>query len=540
MFQYDRRQRPRTRVTRFLRSVRIGVAAALLAAAPGCAGSSGTAGPDPNTAPRTGGNITLLVPGESRGPNPYMANLATLGDGSRLSALYDVLVWTDPATGTVRPQMAESLLPDSQALVWTLKLKDGIKFTDGLALDAAAVKKAWEKFLDPKVQSTATATVRQLGLTVVDRLTLSIKLPSPNANFDRAVADILNYVPSPRTLESEAALAASRTSPVGAGPYRLREWVPNSHMVLERNPDYWQPGQPYLDTVTIRVSEDAAKAAEEVDDGDADLVVTSDALAAVQAGKRGLSVTDVPLNGGQMVVFNTRAKSPLADSRLRRAISLSLSTEEMDRLHFGGEGRPAKGIFDSSTRLANGQLGMPENNPGEAAALFAQATEGGRKPLALMFMVPDIPLPVKTARYVKERVEAVSQGAVTIDVRPMPIPEFSKRVLIDTDFDLAGYVLFAEDPEPALFQFLHSKSGLSNLAGYQNPKVDAALEAARLSPDRVVRSAAYTRLQVELSNNSPFFVYQESAVTVITDGNLAGVQVFNFGHILWDRIGLRR
>lgn len=152
MFQYDRRQRPRTRVTRFLRSVRIGVAAAVLAAAPGGADSSGTAGPDPNAVPRTGGNVTLLVPGETRGPNPYTANLTTLGDGSRLAALYDVLVWTDSTTGTVRPQMAESLLPDGQALVWTLKLKDGIRFTDGVALDAAAVKNAWEKFLDPKVR----------------------------------------------------------------------------------------------------------------------------------------------------------------------------------------------------------------------------------------------------------------------------------------------------------------------------------------------------------------------------------------------------
>lgn len=539
MFTHIRKQRPGTRA-RLLRSIRVGVAAAVAAASVACAAPSGGSVADANATPRAGGDVTLLVPGESRGLNPYAANLTALGDGSKLSALYDVLVWSDPATGTVRPQMAESLLPDRQALVWTLKLRDGIRFTDGAQLDADTVRKAWEKYLDPKVASTATTTVRQLALTVVDKLTLSIRLPSPNANFDRAVADTLNYIPSPRTLESDRALEASRTAPVGAGPYKLREWVQNSHLVLERNPDYWKPGQPYLDTITIRISKDMSTAPQDIDEGDADLVVTPDVLAAAQGRDRGQAVTEVPLNGGQMFVFNTRAARAPADRQLRRAISLSLSTDDMDKLYLEGAGRPAKGVFESSSPLANIQLGMPENDPNEAAVLFAKATENGRKPLRLTSVTPEIPLAVQMTQYLKEHVEAVSKGTVTVDVQTVPIPEYSKRVLIDTDFDIATYVLWAEDPEPALFQFLHSKSGLSNLTGYQNPRVDAALEAARLSTDRVARTDAYTRIQVELSNDSPFFVYQESLAVAVADRNLTGVQLFNFGHILWDRIGFRR
>ncbi|UGQ11555.1 ABC transporter substrate-binding protein [Yinghuangia sp. ASG 101] len=481
----------------------------------------------------------MQVLGDARGLNPYTASTLPQGDGSKLSALYDVLVWSDPATGTVRPQLAESLLPDREASVWTLSLRDGITFTDGAALDAEAVKKAWEKHLDKKLQSAAASTVEPLTLTVVDRLRLSIRLPSPNANFDRTVARLLNYVPSPRTLASDTALAASNTAPVGAGPFKLREWVPGDHMTFERNPDYWQHGKPYLDTVTMRISKDTSKDVQAIDDGDADLALTVDPVQFELAKDRGLAVADIGLSGGLSIAFNTRPNRPLADPALRRAIALSLDTEDIDRVFYAGKGRPAKGIFESTSPLGNIQLSLPQNDPAQAAALFAQAMDNGRKPITTTYAVPNTPRSVQMARYFKDKIETASSRMLTVDIVAVNLPDVFQRVQVDTDFDLTTSALAADDPEPTLYQFLHSKSGVPNMTGYQNPKVDAALDAARLSTDRTTRSEAYTRMQVELITDMPLFVYQESFAATIASPRLTGVQLFGDGHILWDRIGMR-
>ncbi|UGQ12363.1 ABC transporter substrate-binding protein [Yinghuangia sp. ASG 101] len=536
MLSHHQRRRTPGRV---LRAVRFGITAALIAVTAACADSSGGGTPSANATPRTGGDITMLVLGDARGLNPYTASTSPQGDGSKLSALYDVLLWSDPATGTVRPQMAESMVADRDSLVWTLTLRADIRFSDGAPLDAQAVKTAWERHLDPKVQSAAAATVKQLTLTVLDERRLSVKLPSPNANFDRMVVRLLNFVPSPRTLASDEALAASNTAPVGAGPYKLREWVPGDHMTFERNPDYWQRGKPHLDTVTMRISTDTSKDVQAIDDGEADLALTVDPVTEADAKDKGLGTSEIALSGGLSVAFNTRDKRPLANPDLRRAIALSLDTKDIDQVFYQGKGRPAKGIFESSSPLGNIQLSLPQNDPNQAAALYAQATDNGRKPVKLTYSVPNTPRSVQLAQYFKGRIDAASKGAVTVDLAVIDLHVYPKRVQVDADFDITTSAIAADDPEPTLYQYLHSKAGPPNLTGYQNAQVDAALEAARLSTDRTVRSEAYTRVQVELIKDIPFFVFQEQIAAIIASPKLTGMQLYGDGHILWDRIGLR-
>ncbi len=543
VFRFGRR-RKRGRVPRPIPRLpfRVGALAIGMALLAACGGATGGGAPDPNGTPRQGGSATVLLPGDSRGLDPYTANSNNLADGSRLTALYDVLLWSDPSTGTIRPQMAESMLADPETRVWTLTLRDGIAFTDGAWLDAAAVKRAWEKHLDPKLQSRAFAVVKPLKLTVVDRLRLKIELPSPNANFDRTVAHSLNFIPSPRTLESEQAFAASAKAPVGAGPFALREWVPNSHMTFDRNPTYWQKEKPHLDSVTFRIDPNTENAVKIIDSGDADLTLNTNPLSLADARRRGLGTGEIQLNGGTMFIFNTRTdpKVPLADPDLRRAIVYSLSTAEMNKRFFDGKGTPASGLFHSASSLANPQLSMPENEPATAAALFAKVTDNGRNPVTLRFLIPDSVSSTAMGQYVKEQVESVSKGAVSVELQPEVIAEYIKRTYGRPDFDIATFQVSAPDPEPAIYDFLHSASGPSNVTGYRNPAVDAALQNARLAVDRTLRTEAYTRVQMQLISDVPFFVFQENIVSSVANRRLTGVQLINDGLFLFDRLGVRR
>lgn len=545
MYQHDRRRRSRRTLGR---PIRIGCMAAVFALVAACSQSSTGTSPDPNGTPRVGGNMEMLLPGDARGLDPYSASANNVSDGSRLSALYDVLVWSDPSTGTVRPQMAESLVAEKDPSIWTLTLRPGITFTDGVDLDAEAVKLAWEAHLRPSLRSLGGTAIRGVKLSVQDKLRLRIELPTPNANFDRMVSRMLNFIPSPKTLVNDETVAASSKAPVGAGPFKMREWVPKAHMTFDRNPNYWQKGRPYLDSVTFKVNQDTPSGARLVDEGAAELTVSTDAVLIGDARKRGLGVGEIPLNGGLMVAFNVRPaaadkKAParaLNNADLRRALVLSLSTTDIDQRFYQSAGAPAKGIFDSSSPLANIQLASPENEPAEATRLFMKETQNGAKPIELSFVVPDSPKARMIAEFIKGRVEQLSNGSVKLNIAALDIPTFIKTTSLEQNFDIATFQLWADDPEPVLYQFLHSQGGLSNLTGYNNPQVDAALDAARRQTDTGLRSEAYVRVQVQLNQDLPFFVYQEAVAAYVADPKVTGLQLFNDGILLFDRIGLRK
>jgi peptide/nickel transport system substrate-binding protein len=117
--------------------------------------------------------------------------------------LYGQLVVTDPGSGRVVPRMAESLSTDD-GLVWTLVLREGLRFTDGTPYDAAAVKFGWSRYSDPGVASeaggAAAATIAEM--TEVDARTLRIRLVEPNRQFDRLVVTTsLNHIGSPSALQ---------------------------------------------------------------------------------------------------------------------------------------------------------------------------------------------------------------------------------------------------------------------------------------------------------------------------------------------------
>ncbi|MDI2129287.1 ABC transporter substrate-binding protein [Yinghuangia seranimata] len=482
----------------------------------------------------------MVLPGDSRGLDPYTASANNVADGSRLSALYDVLLWTDPTTGGVQPQLAESLSPEGvDTSSWVLTLRPGVRFTDGAELNAEAVKRAWEAHLKPQLRSISAVLVTTLKLTVVDNLRLRIKLPAPNANFDRAVTRNLNFIPSPRTLETDQSIAASAKAPVGAGPFKLREWVPGQRMTFDRNPDYWQKDRPYLDSVTFVVNPDTAQAAKTIDAGKADITVSTDMLLINEARQRGLAVGDIPLNGGLMIAFNMRKNRAFANPDLRRAVVLSLSTDAIDKRFYAGAGAPAKGIFGSSSPLANIQLSAPQNEPETAATLFASLTDNGRKPIDITYVIPRSPKAEAIAQYIKETVEKASNGGVRWKIESEDIPNFIKRTSGEANFDASVYQIWAEDPEPTIYQFLHSKGGYSNITGYNNADVDAALDSARQATSQSARSEAYTRLQVEVNRDLPYFVYQEAVAAYLCAPRLTGVQLFNDGVLLFDRIGLR-
>ena len=168
---------------------------------------------------------------------PYMdaiyGDLFEMGDGAKLIP--------DLATGY-------KFSPDAKTV--TVTLRPGLKFTDGTPLNSAAVKTNWEA--DLKGNACACASSFPLAsIGTPNPTTVVMHLTKPfSPILDLLPQNALDWMWSP-TAEKKMGPKAFALKPVGAGPFMVQSDSLNSKLVLTRNPNYWQKGQPYLDGITF-------------------------------------------------------------------------------------------------------------------------------------------------------------------------------------------------------------------------------------------------------------------------------------------------
>lgn len=206
--------------------------------------------PDEGT-PKRGGTLTYALEGSTDDLCPASAQWAISGIMIG-QAIYDTLTEPD-ARGKPQPYLAKSVVHDPTYKVWTIGLRDGVKFHNGEALDAAAVKAnidSWRKGLLLGFVFENIADTR-----VVDPLTVEVTMKTPWVAFPAYLwlsgrAGIV----APAQLADENTCA---TNMIGTGPFKLDKFDPTTGSVdVVRNPDYWREGFPYLDEIDFRVQGD--------------------------------------------------------------------------------------------------------------------------------------------------------------------------------------------------------------------------------------------------------------------------------------------
>jgi peptide/nickel transport system substrate-binding protein len=165
-------------------------------------------------------------------------------------AVYDTLVDVDEK-GNIVPVLAESWeTPDARTYV--LHLKQGLKFTDGTPFNAEAVKFNIDRHLDPKTASKQRGTLLSVDtIEATDNYTVRFNLKSPYAAFLSTFFDRVGFIASPTAVQKWGDKEYG-LHPVGVGPFQLVDYKPDQQYVVQRNPDYWDRGKPYLDGITWR------------------------------------------------------------------------------------------------------------------------------------------------------------------------------------------------------------------------------------------------------------------------------------------------
>src|SRR5213078_2078192 len=205
-----------------------------------------------STAPRTdiqpGGTITKLATTDFNNLDPAYTTASTL-DGAPTFAVFDTLMYDDRESNIV-PQTAASMT-STDGIVWTLKIRPNIKFSDNSPYNADAIKFNWERIADPSLAATQGTSVKNIKqLEAVDDTTLRITLITKDAQFPRTVVNI-GFIGSKVAIQKQGKDDFGQ-NPVGAGPFIFKSWVHQSKMVLQRNPNYWNAPRPYVDELVIK------------------------------------------------------------------------------------------------------------------------------------------------------------------------------------------------------------------------------------------------------------------------------------------------
>lgn len=304
----------------------------------GDATNAGTGGDAPAQTARSGGRLTYGTASGISQLDPHTMSAAQQAVVNPL--LYNGLTKAAP-DGTTAPDLAESWKTSDDLRTWTFTLRDGVRFHDGAPFDSAAAKANLERILDPRVPNQDRTKIETIAkIETPDPATLVLKLRAPNALLADALAGNTLKMVEPRTFSS-----ASKSG-IGTGPFRLGEMVPDDHVTLVRNSDYW--GEPAkLDEVDVVRSPDATAAATAFRAGDLDMLwsVPPADVDGLVAATRGTALE--PLDVSAAIVWEVdNTAPPFDDVRARQALLHAIDRETMLTVGFAG-----KGIVPTSASL---------------------------------------------------------------------------------------------------------------------------------------------------------------------------------------------
>lgn len=298
---------------------RAGVAILALSAA--LVGPSAVTAQGVEASPRASESRAILTARQDPGTLDYVkSNLTAL----RLwipANVVEPLVYFDQG-GNASPGVAESWTISDDRLVYTFTTRQ-TNFSDGAPVTADDVVYSLNTMSESPVVANAAAFNSVTSIEKVDDRTVQVTLSTPSQNFWRGMGDMAGLI------QPEAAADGIATNPIGTGPYRLSEYVSNSHLAFEANPEYWGDA-PSITSVQVRIITDGTAGLNAIEAGEVDAAPVNTIDLWEQLTNRGLDekytlVTYPQIGEPTYAIVNT--KLPIG---IRQAIARTLDRQSFN------------------------------------------------------------------------------------------------------------------------------------------------------------------------------------------------------------------
>lgn len=496
--------------------------------------ASGATAPDQSercTADKAGGTITMgeyaMLPSFAPGQGAFGVRGA-----AESAAVYDRLMRWNPDAAEFEPKLAESLEANADNTVWTLTLRDGVKFSNGDALTAEDVAYTVGLHKDPATRSNALTDAMQIDQArVVDPTTVEFTLAEPWAGFPILLAGPAGEVLPQKAHEAADPQDWSR-EPIGAGAFTVTSYTPDQELVLEPNPEYYGgPVCPTLKFIRIPGSQGTYEAFQT---GELQLGFLRGAKPVTNAQDDGAQGFEVITSSGSIVNLNSGNSGydgVLTDERARQAVATAIDRDLVDQRLTGGVGQPTSAIVAESSRFFDGQQG-PEYNVEKATALVDEV-KADRPDWngALTLLVADSPENMEAGVAVKALLDA---AGFKVTIESAPVSQVVARQF-SGDFEAVVGGLSPSDADPAsTFASAMTPGGALNIPGIDDPELTAAVTAFKAAPDLESQKDALTTLQEVYNRVVPFAVIANAQEYVVVDESVKGVSPTLFSTMLFD------
>jgi peptide/nickel transport system substrate-binding protein len=455
--------------------------------------------------PRSGGELSFVVSAE---PPSFDAHRETTFAMLHPTAPhYSLLVKFNPDKfPEVIPDMAESWDVSADNLSYTFKLRDGVKFHDGSPCASADVVATYEKIIKPPdgVVSARKASYGMVeSVTAPDPRTVTFKLKYVSASFLNLVASPWNYIYSAAKLAADPKWYEKNV--MGTGPFTYVEYVPGSHWVGKKFPDYFEKGKPYLDGFRATFIKEPAAQVAAIRGGRAAVEFRGftpqqrDDLVNALGNK--VTVQESPWITVLISTFNTE-KKPFDDPRVRRALTMAIdrwgSVEALSKITFvkpvGGLLRPGSPYARPDAELEK-VAGFSKDINGqrdEAKKLLREA--GVPDGFSFTLKNRDTPNPYETIGvFLIDQWRRIGLNVTHQQSETNQYLTDHRNGAFDVSLDFLAD--FVDEPDLQLSKFLSATRSPTNYGRYNDPQVDELYDQQSREPNPEKRKQLVWKLE---------------------------------------------
>lgn len=473
--------------------------------------------------------------------DPYDAN-DTLSQAV-VKSIYQGLFGFDKDMKMV-PVLAEGFTASKDGLVYTVKLKKGIKFHDGTDFNAEAVKVTFDRVTNPENKLKRYVLYKNIAKTeVVDANTVKFTLHEPFSPFINSLAHPSGVIISPAALKQHGSKGIAQ-NPVGTGPFKFVEWKASDYLKVAKWDGYWRKGYPKVDTITWRPVVDNNSRSAMMQTGEAHFTFPVPyEQAEVLKAKGELELVAAPSIVHRYMSMNVNQK-PFDNVKVREAINYAINKQALAKVAFSGYAIPAEGVMPKGVEYAV-KLGPWPYDPNKAKQLLKEAgypngfetqlwsaynhTTGQKVIQFLQQQLAQVGIKASVqALEAGQRVEKVesAQDPATAPVRMYYVGWSSSTG--EADWAMRP-LLAGESAPPKMF----------NTAYYKNPQVDEDIKKALNTTDTKEKTALYADAQKRIWADAPWAFLVTEQLLSANSKKLSGFYVMPDASFNFDEVDLK-
>ncbi|QCJ42215.1 glutathione ABC transporter substrate-binding protein [Bacillus sp. S3] len=447
-----------------------------------------TKGNNKETASKDGGTLVIARLSDAENLDHHFMSTINAASVTHMK-IYEGLVGRDK-NAEIKPLLAEEWkqLDDT---TWEFKLRKGVKFHDGTAFNAAAVKATFDRLLDPNVGSPRAVVFKMVKeVKVVDEFTVQFILSEPFAPLLSILASHEGGIISPKTIEKFGKKIINE--PSGTGPFVFESWSPGQEIIFTKNKEYWGT-KAKVDKVVFKVVPEETTRISMLETGEAHIAepLSVPMMSTVESSSQ-VGVYRSEGFGTEYIGFNVK-KEPFNDIRVRKAIAHAVEMDSILKGVYNNVGKKANSLLGSKVFGYHADMKAYEYNLNEAKKLLAEAGYPNGFETTLKTM--DSKERVNMAEVLQSQLKGIG---IKLHIQVLEYGTFVDQVNKgDSEMFILSWRNATGDADYNQYNLFHtdSQGASGNTFFYSNKEVDSLIESARKEKDQEKRIELYAKSQ---------------------------------------------